>query len=132
MIYLDNAATSFPKPPEVYETTFHFMKHSAGNPGRGAHYFSNASSQIVDETRRSLAQFFGVRDSNRTVFTFGCTDSINIVLKGFLKSGDHVIASNLDHNSVSRPLQSMPVEVTRLPFGASGILDPDEARKALR
>lgn len=132
MIYLDNAATSFPKPPEVYESTFHFMKESGGNPGRGAHFFSNASAQMLDSTRKALAQFFGLSDSRRLIFTFGCTDSINIVLKGFLKAGDHVIASNLDHNSISRPLQSLPIETTRLPFDSKGKLDPDAVRKVLR
>lgn len=136
MIYLDNSATSFPKPSEVYESTFRFMKESGGNPGRGAHFYSSASSQVLNTTRREVAQFFGVENSRRVIFTFGCTDSINIVLKGFLKSGDHVIASNLDHNSISRPLnhlaKKLPLELTRLPFDSRGRLDPEGVRKALQ
>ncbi|HEY4492885.1 MAG TPA: aminotransferase class V-fold PLP-dependent enzyme, partial [Acidobacteriota bacterium] len=103
MIYLDNAATSFPKPPEVYDNTFRFMRESAGNPGRGVHHFSTASAQVIEDTRRAIAQLFAIPDSRRVIFAYNCTDGINIILKGLLQKDDHVIASNLDHNSVSRP-----------------------------
>ena len=69
MIYLDNAATTFPKPTGVYEHTFRFLKESAGNPGRGGHHFANASRQVVEESRQRMARFFGVRDPKRVIFT---------------------------------------------------------------
>jgi cysteine desulfurase/selenocysteine lyase len=135
MIYLDNAATTFPKPVSVYEMTFHFMKQGAGNPGRGGHEAASLSAEMVEKTRRKVARVFGVEDSRRIIFTYNCTDSINMVLKGFLKSGNHVIATNLDHNSVSRPLESCAktnIELTRLPFLSSGKVDILECKKSLR
>src|SRR5262245_29073199 len=134
-IYLDNAATTFPKPARVYEQTFEYMKTSAGNPGRGAHYFSNSSAETVENARRKVAAFFRLPDHHRVVFTSGCTESINIVLKGHLKTGNHVIATNLDHNSVSRPLEHLrcdrKLEVTRIAFDRGGYVDPDQVRKSI-
>lgn len=136
MIYLDNAATSFPKPEAVYEQTFRFLRESAGNPGRGGHHFANASRQVVEETRRRLARFFGVREPRRVVFTANCTDSINMVLKGYLRSGSHVIASNLDHNAVSRPLEALRrdgmIEITRIQFESGGYISAGQIQEALR
>jgi cysteine desulfurase / selenocysteine lyase len=136
MIYLDNAATTFPKPEGVYEQTFQFLKESAGNPGRGGHYFANASTQIVEESRQRIARLLGVRDSKRVIFTANCTDSINMVLKGYLQKGSHVIASNLDHNAVSRPLEALHrngiIEITRLSFNAGGYLSMNAILESIR
>ncbi len=136
MIYLDNAATTFPKPDSVYEKTLEYMRTCAGNPGRGAHYFSNASSEIVENTRRQMARLFHLPDYQRVVFTGGCTESVNMVLKGYLKRGDHVICTNLDHNAVSRPLEhlrrNLPLHVTRLPFDGNGTVDPETARQSIQ
>lgn len=136
MIYLDNAATTFPKPASVLERTWEYMTTRAGNPGRGAHYFSNASAEVIEQTRRQLAKFFQLPDFRRLVFTGGCTDSMNMVLKGHLKSGDHVIATNLDHNSASRPLEhlreTLPLQVTRVPFEKNGSIDPGLVQQAIR
>ena len=136
MIYLDNAATTFPKPQDVYEKTFSFLRESAGNPGRGSHHFAVSSAEIVDAARREVARLFGVRDPRRVIFTYNCTDSINMVLKGYLKPGDHVIATNLDHNSVSRPLENLrahrQVQITRAAFSGSRAIDPQEVRQSLR
>ena len=128
MIYLDNAATTYPKPAQVYENTFRFLKEKGGNPGRGGHFFSNASAEVVESTRRELARFFGIPDFRRVVFTYNCTDSINMVLKGRLCAGDHVITSNLDHNAISRPLErlsrTLPLKISRISFDESGKVDP--------
>lgn len=136
MIYFDNAATSYPKPPEVYDNTFRFMRESAGNPGRGVHHFSNASAQIIEDTRRAIAHLFSIPDPHRVIFSYNCTDGINIILKGLLQRGDHVIASNLDHNSVSRPLQSLirtrEIEVDRVPFDTFRHLKMEEVAKRMR
>jgi cysteine desulfurase/selenocysteine lyase len=136
MIYLDNAATTYPKPEEVYAQTFRFMKEGAGNPGRGSHHFSTVSAQMVENARRQVARFFGVAEYQRVIFTYNCTDSINIILKGYLKSGDHVITTHLDHNSVSRPLESMirdrQIQVTRASFGPGGSIDRQRYSNAIR
>jgi cysteine desulfurase / selenocysteine lyase len=135
-VYLDNAATTFPKPEGVYQKTFRFLQESAGNPGRGGHYFANASRQLIEETRSRLARFLGVRDPRRVIFTSNCTDSVNMVLKGYLQPGSHVIASNLDHNAVSRPLESLRqkgmIEVTRLPFDENGYLQIQSIKDSIR
>ena len=102
----------------MYEQTFHFLRESGGNPGRGGHHFANASRQLVEESRQRIARFLGVRDPKRVIFTANCTDSINMVLKGYLQRGSHVVASNLDHNAVSRPLEILhrngTIEITRI------------------
>ena len=134
-IYLDNAATTYPKPFGVYEKTFQFLKEGAGNPGRGGHYFSTASAEVVEQTRREVARFFSVKDHRRVIFTYNCTDSLNIVLKGYVRAGDHVIATNLDHNSVSRPLESLAardkISLSRIPFEAGGRIDPERVAGAI-
>src|SRR5262249_55986949 len=126
---LDNAATTFPKPTGVLEQTFRFLIESAGNPGRGGHHFANASTQVVEESRQRIARFLGVRNPKRVIFTSGCTDSINMVLKGYLQPGSHVVTTNLDHNAVSRPLETLHrngiIEITRIPFSAGGYLSGD-------
>jgi cysteine desulfurase / selenocysteine lyase len=136
MIYLDNAATTFPKPAGVYEQTFRFLIDSAGNPGRGGHHFANASTQVVDESRQRIARFLGVRDPRRLIFTANCTDSINMVLNNYLQRGSHVIASNLDHNAVSRPLETLHrngiIEITRIPFSADGSLSIPSISESIR
>jgi cysteine desulfurase family protein len=136
MIYLDNAATTFPKPEGVYEQTFRFLKESGGNPGRGGHYFANASRQVVEESRQHIARFLGIRDPKRVIFTANCTDSINMVLKSYLKPGSHVVASNLDHNAVSRPLETLRrsgiIELTRIRFNSEGFALPAWFEGAVR
>jgi cysteine desulfurase / selenocysteine lyase len=136
MIYLDNAATTYPKPPEVYDKTWQFMTNGAGNPGRGSHHFASVSAQVVENTRRQVARFLGITDHRRIIFTYNCTDSINMVLKGHLKEGDHVITTHLDHNSVSRPLESLRrakgITVTRLPFLTGGVIDPAACASAIK
>lgn len=136
MIYLDNAATTFPKPPSVYERTFRFIREACGNPGRGGHALSVAAGSAVEDARRGIARLLGVSDPMRVVFTAGCTDSINLALHGLLHPGDHVVASSLDHNALSRPLEflsrSKNVEITRLTFGPDHHLDPAAVRSAIR
>ncbi len=103
MIYLDNAATSWPKPESVYQTMDEFLRTKAGNPGRGGHSMAVAAKETVEETRLLLARLINVADKDRVIFTLNCTDSLNMGLKGLLQPGDHVITSSLEHNSVARP-----------------------------
>ncbi len=136
MIYLDNAATTFPKPECVYEAMDRFMREKGANPGRAGHRMSVAAEQEIEKARIVLAKYFGVRDPNRMIFTFNATDALNMGIKGLLCEGDHVITSNLEHNSVSRPLAGLEREniitVTRVGNTSDGFIDPDDVRKAIK
>ena len=115
--YMDNAATSFPKPEEVLAVMEHFFNNTGGNPGRSGHRLSLKSGEIVYETRDLLAQLFNIEDPLQIVFTLNATMAINMALSGLLKPGDHVITSSLEHNSLARPLRYMEtkgVEITRI------------------
>jgi len=137
MIYLDNAATSWPKPESVYQTMDEFLRTKAGNPGRGGHSMAVAASEAVEETRLLVARLINAADKDRVIFTLNCTDSLNIGLKGLLGPGDHVITSSLEHNSVARPLRKLEregVRVTRLspPSGGDFVSPRDVARAITR
>ena len=107
MIYLDNAATSWPKPEIVYKTMDEFLRTKGGNPGRGSHSLALAARQTVDETRMLVARFINAPEINRVIFTLNCTDALNLGLKGLLKPGDHVVTSCIGHNSLVRPLRKL-------------------------
>ena len=106
MIYLDNAATSFPKPPSVVNAAAGAMRFFGANPGRGGHKLSAKAGETVFECREKLSEMFSC-DVERTVFTLNCTHALNTAIKGVLKKGDRVIISSLEHNSVLRPLQTL-------------------------
>ncbi len=106
MIYLDNAATTFPKPKNVITAINNCLKEYSANPGRSGHYLARRAAESVYNCRKKLAEFFGATEEN-VIFTQSCTASINTVLKGFLKQGDHVICSALEHNAVIRPLNKL-------------------------
>ena len=135
MIYLDNAATSWPKPEIVYKTMDEFLRTKGGNPGRGSHSMALAARQTVDETRMLVARFINAPEINRVIFTLNCTDALNLGLKGLLKPGDHVVTSCIGHNSLVRPLrklESLGVKVTWVPPSPdSGILSPRDIEAAI-
>ncbi|UCD09357.1 MAG: aminotransferase class V-fold PLP-dependent enzyme [Dehalococcoidales bacterium] len=135
MIYLDNAATTWPKPEIVYRTMDTFMRNSGGNPGRGGHSMAEAANKVVDDTRLLLSRLINAPDTDRVIFTFNCTDSLNIGLKGLLKPGDHVITSTIEHNSVIRPLEKLRhqgIDITRVsPDPEYGYVLPDDIEKAI-
>ncbi len=135
MIYLDNAATSWPKPESVYQTMDEFLRTKAGNPGRGSHSMATAASGTVEETRLLLARLINAPDKERVIFTFNCTDSLNIGLKGLLKPGDHVITSSIEHNSVVRPLRKLEQQGVKLtwlsPHAGDGFVSPQDVEKAI-
>ncbi len=106
-IYLDNAATSFPKPEAVYQALDAFARHSLANPGRAGHRMALAAERTLDDCRHLLNQFLHGKEPERFIFTLNCTDALNMAFKGVLNDGDHVITTNLEHNSVSRPLRAM-------------------------
>src|SRR5512137_542869 len=126
MIYLDNAATSWPKPETVYRVMDDFLRTKGGNPGRGSHSMALAARDTVEATRLALARFFNAPESKRVVFTLNCTEALNLALKGLLKPGDHVITGQTNHNSLARPLRKLEsngVRVTRLaPDAGTGVI----------
>ena len=134
MIYLDNAATSFPKPESVYQTLDRFARTSLANPGRSGHRMAIEAERTLDDGRHALNRFFNGEAPERWVFTLNCTDGLNMAIKGAIRPGDHVITSDLEHNSISRPLRRMErdgiITLTRLD-SHDGYLDPDEVRAAL-
>lgn len=135
MIYFDNAATSWPKPPEVKEAMVKFMEEIGANPGRSGHLLSIEAARILYETREALSTLFHAKDPSRIIFTLNATESINLALKGLLKPGDHIITSSMEHNSVMRPLRDLEkkgVELTIIPCSPNGILDPQEVESKIK
>src|ERR1700685_2377995 len=134
-IYLDNAATSFPKPESVYQALDHFARHDLANPGRAGHKMALAAERALDDCRHLLKQFFHGEGPELFIFTLNCTDALNMAFKGVLKDGDHVITTDLEHNSVSRPLRAMElagkITLTRLQADRGGTVDPDAVRGAI-
>ena len=126
-IYLDNAATSFPKPPQVQEAMMHYMEAVGANPGRGGHQLSIEASRIVQNTREKIASLFNIDDPTRIVFTLNVTESLNTIFYGFLNSGDHVITTAMEHNSVMRPLKHLEdkgmIKLSVAPCDHKGFLD---------
>ena len=135
MNYLDNAATSFPKPEGVYVAMDRFARHSLANPGRSGHRMALASEHALSDARHRLNRFFNGRNPDRWAFTLNCTDALNMAFKGALNDGDHVVTTNLEHNSVSRPLVAMSVAgritLTRVPADGGGTIDPEAVRAAI-
>jgi len=107
MIYLDNAATSYPKPAPVIEAVVRCLSGQGANPGRGAYPMALAASRVVFEAREALAELIGAPDAADIVFTLNATDGLNLALKGLLRPGDHAIASGIEHNAVARPLSAL-------------------------
>src|SRR5580693_5751845 len=135
MIYLDNAATSFPKPELVYQALDRFARQDLANPGRAGHRMALASERVLDDTRHLLNQLFNGEGPERFIFTLNATDALNMAIKGVLHEGDHVITSDLEHNSVSRPLRAMQlagqIALTRIRASAAGVIDPEDVRRAI-
>lgn len=126
-IYLDNAATSFPKPPQVIEAVERTLRQNAANPGRGGHQLSLQAGRLVMECRETVARFFGIDDSSRIAFTANATEAINLGLFGLLLPGDRVVTTSMEHNAVVRPLRALSdqgVEVVRVMADSLGFVDP--------
>ena len=125
-VYLDNAATSFPKPPEVLGAVMNVLEGIGASPGRGSHKHAREAMSILSRCREKTAAFLGVTKPDRVIFTKNATESINLVLKGFLRPGDRVLISAMEHNSVVRPLHALAargVTTSIIPCDAAGDLD---------
>ena len=135
VIYLDNAATSWPKPEPVVRAVEAAIRQHGGNPGRATHRLAVAAEKSVEDTRQDLCRLFNAPSAERVVFTLNCTDALNLILKGLVKPGDRVITGPLEHNSVARPLHALAgagAQVMRCRATASGGIDLDHFRALCR
>jgi cysteine desulfurase family protein len=136
LIYLDNGATSFPKPTEVYDFMDQFYRKLGVNPGRSGYDLCLETGELVEGTRKELTEFFNGTDPNRLCFSYNSTDALNLIIFGLLAEGDHAITTNLEHNSVLRPLYHLyrdkNVEVDYIPFDARGFVDPEDFPKKFK
>ncbi|GIQ64030.1 hypothetical protein PACILC2_25980 [Paenibacillus cisolokensis] len=136
IIYLDHAATSWPKPPEVIEAVREALLHDTANPGRGSHRMAVRASRILFEARKQLGQLFRIANPNDIAFMLNTTMALNVAIKGFVKPGDHVVATAVEHNSVRRPLeylkQSIGVRVSYIEPDADGEQLAAQVEDALR
>lgn len=144
MTYLDNAATTFPKPPSVHDAATTFIRTLGANPGRGSHRMAASASHVVESARLALARFIGAGATpERVVFTHNCTDALNMAIKGAVRARrthtggtPHVVTSVLEHNSVSRPLEQLAADgditLTRIGSSADGYVSVDDVTAALR
>ncbi len=136
MIYLDNSATSFPKPESVYTFMDHFYRTHGVSPGRSGFDAAIETEEFVGATRRLLMNLFNGDDPNRLTFSYNASDSLNNIIQGLAMPGDHVITTCLEHNSVLRPLHHLELEgritVTYLPFDGKGYINPDDVKKAIQ
>ena len=135
-IYLDNSATTFPKPEEVYRFMDSFYRENGVNPGRSGFDAAIEAEELVFRTRRLLTGLFNGDDTNRLTFSYNASDSLNMILKGLADKGDHVVTTMLEHNSVLRPLYHLMmegiIEVTHVPFDGKGYVNPDDVKKEIR
>lgn len=135
MIYLDNAATTYPKPPEVARAMAGVLEKIGGNPGRAGHQGALAGGRIMEHCRELAAVYLGVQTPERIIFTLNCTDAINIALRGSLHQGDEVLVSHGEHNAVMRPLMGYhdagKIRLHILPPDERGLLSPDTVRQAI-
>lgn len=134
-IYLDNGATSFPKPKEVADAVYEYMTSVGTNINRGGYQAAYDLEGTVFETREMLAEMFGASDCKNVVFTKNITESLNVVLKGFLKPGDHILCSSMEHNAVMRPLVQLEkkgIRFDRIPGKQTGELELDKVEAMIR
>jgi cysteine desulfurase family protein len=130
LIYLDNAATTFPKPEAVYQYMDQFYRQFGVNPGRSGYDLCMEAGQVVDDTRKMLTKFFNGTDHNRLCFAYNSTDALNLVINGVLQPGDHAITTTVEHNAVLRPLYHHQlynhVELDYVPFDSDGFVHPED------
>lgn len=135
-IYLDNAATSWPKPESVYQAVDRYQREIGGPNGRSGYREALAANRIVERARRGVAKLIGARDPRQVVFGFNGTDMLNLAIRGAVRPGDHVVTTVCDHNSVLRPLTALReaanVDVSYVPCDGNGWVSPDNVRVAMR
>ena len=134
-MYLDNAATSFPKPETVYESVLYAMRDVGASPGRGGYRRSLEAARIMFQAREAVARLFSISDSSRIIFTHNATGALNLALQGTLVAGDHVITTSMEHNSMLRPLYALRnkgVELSIINADSNGVVSVEDLRRALQ
>ena len=135
-IYLDNAATSFPKPKGVLQAMVDYAGKVGASAGRGAYHEALRSGEIIQEARCRIARLIGCREPDHIIMTFNCTDGLSLAIKGLITEPCHVITTRMDHNSVLRPLGALTtqlgIEVSYVEADTRGLVDPDDLRAAIR
>ena len=135
-IYLDNAATSYPKPQQVSKSIYDFMVNNGSSSGRGSYQRAMQSDFLIYETRKLIGELFNFKDPKKVIFTSNITESLNLVLRGILKENDHVVTSSLEHNAVWRCLKTLEkeknIKVTKVPSTKEGCTNPEDVVKSIR
>lgn len=135
-VYLDNAATTFPKPKQVVDAMYNYMLNIGGNAGRGNYSNSLQSNRCLYDARETICNFFGYDNPSNVIFTNNVTTSLNMLIKGLLKPGDHVITSSMEHNSVIRPLidckNSIHIDLDIINADSKGFISVDDIEKSIR
>ena len=135
-VYLDNASTSFPKPKSVSDSIYNYMTNIGGNPGRSNHNNALNANRCLYTARENIASFFNYDSIDNVIFTSNITSSLNILLNGILKAGDHVITSSMEHNSVIRPLHNLSInngiELSIIDAKTNGIIDVSTIESAIQ
>lgn len=135
MIYLDNAATSFPKPACMLNSVLECISEYCGNPGRSGHNYSIRTGMEIFTTRKEIAELIGINAPSRIIFTFNTTDALNLAIKGVLNPGDHVITTSMEHNSVLRPLKALEkqlIETTIVKCNSFGLLNIKDIENSIK
>ncbi len=138
LVYFDNASTSWPKPESVYRFMTDFYRTTGVSPGRSGHELGIEAGRLLDDLRLRLTRFFGGDEDapERLCFGYNATDALNLIIPGLLSAGDHVVTTELEHNSVIRPINHLArdggVQATFVPFDGAGFVDPDDIARAIR
>lgn len=135
-IYLDNAATSYPKPAIVADSIYNFMINNGTTSGRGSYKKAMESDRLVYETRKLIGYLFNFNDPKKVIFTSNVTESLNLAIKGILKKGDHVITSSLEHNAVWRCLKTLErdigINITKVKASKEGYTNPEDVQGSIK
>ena len=135
MIYLDNAATTYPKPEQVYDSIMDCMKNYCANPGRAGHKMAMRAAREIYDARENIAKLFNIDNPMNIIFTNNATDSLNLAIKGAVKEGDHIITTSMEHNSVIRPIKSLEargISNTIVNCDKEGLLDINDIKNAIK
>ncbi|MDB8794021.1 aminotransferase class V-fold PLP-dependent enzyme [Romboutsia sp. 1001216sp1] len=135
MIYLDNAATTYPKPEQVYNSIMDCMKNYCANPGRAGHKMAMRAAREIYDARENIAKLFNIDNPMNIIFTNNATDSLNLAIKGAVKEGDHIITTSMEHNSVIRPIKSLEargISNTIVNCDKEGFLDVNDIKNAIK
>ncbi len=136
VVYMDHAATSFPKPDAVIDAVAEGLRDLSANPGRSGHFLSLEAGRALFQARETVARFFGVPDSRQVIFTRNVTEALNLAIYGMLRQGDHVVTTSMEHNSVMRPLRDLEtrgiIQLTVVPSSREGFADIAGMARAVR